>query len=98
MAVPDEAVLGDEEDMLARAVTTATSLAAEQDSDNISKTQTKATSSEEGSDESESNDGNPSRMANTWAQMIKLGLIQGLCTKIHLSDQVTQVEVMRTDQ
>jgi hypothetical protein len=38
MDVPDEAVLGDEEDMLARAVTTATSLAAEQDSDNISKT------------------------------------------------------------
>ena len=44
MAVPDEAVLGDEEDILVRAVTTASSLAAEQDSDNIIKTQTKATS------------------------------------------------------
>ena len=65
MAVPDEAVLGDEEDMLMRAVTTASSLAAEQDSDNINKTQSKATSSEAGSSESNSKDGNPSQMANT---------------------------------
>jgi hypothetical protein len=49
MAVPDEAVLGDREDMLARAVTTASSLAAEQDSDNIIKTQTKATSRDDDS-------------------------------------------------
>lgn len=60
MAVPDEAVLGDGEDMLARAVTTASSLAAEQDSDNIIKTQTKATSREKDSYESDSQDGNPS--------------------------------------
>lgn len=65
MAVPDEVVLGDGEDMLARAVTTASSLAAEQDSDNIIKTQTKATSREKGSSESNSQDGNPSQMANT---------------------------------
>ena len=65
MSVPDEAVLGDGGDMLVRAVTTASRLAAEQDSDNINKTQSKATSSEEGSDESESNDDNPSQMANT---------------------------------
>jgi hypothetical protein len=64
MAVPDEAVLGDGEDMLARAVTTASSLAAEQDSDNINKTQTKATSREEDSSESTSQDGNPSQMEN----------------------------------
>jgi hypothetical protein len=65
MSVPDEVVLGDEGDMLVRAVTTASSLAAEQDSDNINNTQSKETSSEEGSDESNSNDGNPSQMANT---------------------------------
>jgi hypothetical protein len=64
MAVPDEAVLGDGEDMLARAVTTASRLAAEQDSDNIIKTQTKATSREDDSSESDSQDGNPSQMEN----------------------------------
>jgi hypothetical protein len=65
MAVPDEAVLVDGGDMLARAITTASSLAAEQDSDNIIKTQTKATSREKDSFDSDSQDGNPSQMANT---------------------------------
>jgi hypothetical protein len=64
MAVPDEAVLVDGGDMLARAVTTASSLAAEQDSDNIIKTQTKATSREKDSYDSASQDGNPSQMEN----------------------------------
>jgi hypothetical protein len=50
--------------MLARAVTTASSLAAEQDSDNINKTQTKATSRDDDSSESNSQDGNPSQMEN----------------------------------
>ena len=65
MGVPDEAVLDDEEDMLARAVTTASSLAVEQDSDNINETQTKATSRDDDSNESNSQDGNPSQMAKT---------------------------------
>jgi hypothetical protein len=65
MAVPDEAVLVDGGDMLARAVTTASSLSGEQDSDNIIKTQTKATSRDNDSSESNSQDGNPSQMANT---------------------------------
>jgi hypothetical protein len=50
--------------MLARAVTTASSLAAEQDSNNIIKTQTKATSRDDDSSESNSQDGNPSQMEN----------------------------------
>jgi hypothetical protein len=51
--------------MLVRAITTASSLAVEQDSDNIIKTQTKAKSRENDSSESNSQDGNPSQMANT---------------------------------
>ncbi|MCO6517240.1 MAG: hypothetical protein J6586_12265, partial [Snodgrassella sp.] len=65
MAVPDEAVPVDGGDMLVRDVTTASSLAAEQDSDNINKTQTKATSRDDDSSESNSQDGNPSQMAKT---------------------------------
>jgi uncharacterized coiled-coil protein SlyX len=64
MVVPDEAVLDDGENMLARAVTTASSLVAEQDNDNIIKTQTKATSRDDDSSESTSQDGNPSQMEN----------------------------------
>lgn len=84
--------------MLARAVTTASSLAAEQDSDNIIKTQTKATSREKDSAESNSQDGNPSQMENIGGSEDETRFDTELCPKIHLSDQVTQVVVMRTGQ
>ena len=98
MSVPDEAVLGDEEDMLVRAVTTASNLAAEQDSDKIHKTQSKATSSEEGSSESNSNYGNPSQLANTGGSNDQTRFDAGFTSQNYLSDQVIQVEVMRTGQ
>ena len=62
--VADGAVTGDEGGMLVRANTTASSLAAEQDSVNITKTQSKATSNVNNSSESNTSDGNPSHMEN----------------------------------
>ena len=62
--VPDGAVTGDGGDMLVRANTTASSLAAEQDSVNINKTQSKATSNVNDSHESNTGDGFPSHMEN----------------------------------
>ena len=62
--VADEAVIGGGGDMMVRAATTASSLDAEQDSGNIPKTQSMATSNVEGSLEPNTGDGNPSQMEN----------------------------------
>jgi hypothetical protein len=59
--VADEDVTGGESDMLARAATTVSSLAAAQDSGNIIKTRTKTTSNEESSSGTDSGEG-PSHM------------------------------------
>nr|GEX11310.1 hypothetical protein [Tanacetum cinerariifolium] len=84
--VTDEAITKEMHDGLERAITTASSLEAEQGSGNISKTQTKATPSGPSYPRT-SSEGNTSRSGEGSMQLLEL---MDICTK--LSDKVTALE------
>nr|GEY86891.1 hypothetical protein [Tanacetum cinerariifolium] len=86
-SVADEAITKEMHDGLGRATTTASSLKAEQDSGNISKTQTKATPSGPSSPRTSSEGGNTSQSGKGSMQLLEL---MDICTK--LSDNVTALE------
>nr|GEV53682.1 hypothetical protein [Tanacetum cinerariifolium] len=85
-SVADEAISKEMHNGLGRAITTASSLEAEQGSGNISKTQTKATPSGQSSPRTRS-EGNTSRSGEGSMQLLEL---MDICTK--LSDKVTDLE------
>ncbi|GJZ72738.1 putative ribonuclease H-like domain-containing protein [Tanacetum coccineum] len=92
MSEADEAVNEEMDDNLERAVTTASSLEAEQDSGNINKTQSKATPNEPSSPRTSSG-GNTLRSGE---DSLKLNELMALCTT--LQSRVIALETTKTTQ
>ncbi|GJS63336.1 hypothetical protein Tco_0677900 [Tanacetum coccineum] len=100
--VPDEAINEGMDDSLERAVTTATSLDADQDRGNINKTQSKVTPNEAGSQETTSG-GGPSdplltrgNTLQSGEDSLKLNELMELCT--NLQQRVLDLETTKTTQ
>ncbi|GKG00882.1 hypothetical protein Tco_0305587, partial [Tanacetum coccineum] len=97
--VADEAVYKELGGSLVRAATTASSLEAEQDSGNITKTRYKATPNESSSLGTTSGGGPRCQETITWGiLLLKLGLRMYLnIPMIHYSQEVTYFKIMRID-
>nr|GEX70833.1 copia protein [Tanacetum cinerariifolium] len=96
--VPDEVVHKELGDSLVRAVTTASSLKAEQDSGNINKTQSKATPNESSS-QGPNSGGGPRFQETMGVLLLKLGLRLYLnIPMIHCSQEVLDLEKTTTTQ
>nr|GFB38038.1 hypothetical protein [Tanacetum cinerariifolium] len=94
--VADEAVNEEMYDSLERVTTTATSLDAEQDRGNISKTQSKATPNELSSPETSLGNGARVNTLRSREERLKLKELMELCTK--MSDRVLNIETIKTAQ
>nr|GFA23554.1 hypothetical protein [Tanacetum cinerariifolium] len=91
-SVADEAVNEEMDDSLERAVTTTTSIDSEQDRGNISKTQSKATPNEPGSQRTSSGVNTP----RSGEDSLKLTELMELCNK--LQQRVLNLETIKTTQ